>query len=120
MGRLDQRTQLRRSSSIHRTATTCSRGSPRRRRTPFGNVIKYEYESDIGDTPEHDWDQLYLKTIRYADYNEPATDDDPGAAFLVSVKFVYEERPDAFSDHRAGFQIRTRRQLQRHRGPHPR
>jgi Tc toxin complex TcA C-terminal TcB-binding domain/Salmonella virulence plasmid 65kDa B protein len=31
----------------------------------------------------------------------------------VSVVFVYEERPDSFSEHRAGFEIRTRRRCKR-------
>jgi hypothetical protein len=76
---------------------------------PFGNTIQYEYERDSGDTSDHRWDQLYLKRIQYADYSEPSTDGDPVEKFLVSVTFVYEERPDLFSDHRAGFEIRTRR-----------
>ena len=77
---------------------------------PFGNTIRYEYERDAGDTPGHHWDQRYLTRIRYADYTEP--DAQNGAeveAFLVSVSFLYEERPDPFSDHRAGFEVRTRR-----------
>src|SRR5829696_202498 len=76
---------------------------------PFGNTIQYEYERDSGDTSDHHWDQLYLKRIQYADYTEPGTDGNPVDKFLVSVTFVYEERPDPFSDHRAGFEIRTRR-----------
>ena len=35
------------------------------------------------------------------------------SAFLVSVTFVYEERPDPFSDYRAGFEIRTRLRCKR-------
>ena len=76
---------------------------------PFGNTVQYEYERDAGDTADHHWDQLYLKRIQYADYTELGTDGAPVDKFLVSVKFVYEERPDPFSDHRAGFEIRTRR-----------
>ncbi len=75
---------------------------------PFGNTIHYEYESDSGDTPDHLWDRPYLKRIRYANYAEPGTGDDPLDKFLVSITFLYEERPDPFSDHRAGFEIRTR------------
>ena len=37
----------------------------------------------------------------------------PCSSFLVSVTLVYEERPDAFSDHRAGFEIRTRKRCAR-------
>src|SRR4029450_12410289 len=75
----------------------------------FGNTIQYEYERDSGDTPDHYWDQLYLKRIQYADYTELGSDGSPIEKFLVSVTFVYEERPDALSDRRAGFEIRTRR-----------
>lgn len=75
---------------------------------PFGNTIQYEYERDAGDTIDHHWDQLYLKRIQYADYTELGAGGAPVDKFLVSVTFVYEERPDPFSDHRAGFEIRTR------------
>ena len=71
---------------------------------PFGNTIRYDYERDLGDTADHLWDQLYLKRIRYVDYTDPQAGDEK---FLVSVTFNYEERPDPFSDHRAGFEIRT-------------
>ncbi|HEY7448896.1 MAG TPA: SpvB/TcaC N-terminal domain-containing protein, partial [Vicinamibacterales bacterium] len=73
---------------------------------PFGNTIRYDYERDLGDTADHLWDQLYLKRIRYVDYTDPQAGDEK---FLVSVTFNYEERPDPFSDHRAGFEIRTTR-----------
>ncbi|HEU4431884.1 MAG TPA: toxin TcdB middle/N-terminal domain-containing protein, partial [Pyrinomonadaceae bacterium] len=62
----------------------------------FGNVIEYGYVKDDA--------QLYLSEIRYVDYGAPSAPD-----FLVSVRFSYEPRPDEFSDHRAGFAIRTRR-----------
>jgi hypothetical protein len=75
---------------------------------PFGNTIQYEYERDAGDAEDHHWDQLYLKRIRYADYTQQGDDGRTVQGFLVSVRFVYEERPDPFSDHRAGFEIRTR------------
>ena len=71
---------------------------------PFGNIIRYEYERDAGDTSDHLWDQLYLKRIQYVDYKEAGAE-----KFLVSVTFAYEQRPDPFSDHRAGSEIRTRR-----------
>jgi len=76
---------------------------------PFGNAIHYEYERDSGDTSDHHWDQLYLKRIQYADYTDRRDDGTEVEKFLVSVSFVYEERPDPFSDYRAGFEIRTRR-----------
>jgi RHS repeat-associated protein len=74
-------------------------------RDPFGNPLRYEYERDRGETDEHLWDQLYLKRVRYADFMTEAGDQ----KFLVSVTFNYEERPDPFSDYRAGFEIRTAR-----------
>src|SRR5690606_16557606 len=53
--------------------------------------------------PGH-FDQLYLTRIRYADHGEGAD-----RAFLVSVTFEYEDRPDPYSEFRSGFEIRTRR-----------
>jgi RHS repeat-associated protein len=78
---------------------------------PFGNTIEYEYERDAGDTADHHWDQLYLKRIRYADFAQPG--DGGRIDFLASVTFVYDGRPDPFSDHRAGFELRTRRRCTR-------
>jgi RHS repeat-associated protein len=95
-------------------------------RDPFGNRIVYEYERDCDQTPEdppqHRWDQLYLKRIRYVDY----TDEGGQEQFLVSITFEYEELPDRyeddvpdvrriypFSDYRASFEIRTRRRCTR-------
>ena len=72
---------------------------------PFGNRIVYDYSRDSGVNGLHHWDQLYLERIRYVD-----VDDD---RFVVSVRFVYEDRPDSFSDHRAGFEVRTRRRCRR-------
>ena len=79
-----------------------------RTRDPFGNLIEYSYQRDANQTePDashkngiHQWDQLYLAQIRYIDFG---TNSD----FLVSVNFIYEDRPDHFSDYRAGFEIRT-------------
>lgn len=80
----------------------------------FGNKIEYEYLSDSGENGPHRWDQLYLKRIRYADYNDESTSEE---RFLVSVTFDYgdpdEERPDPFSEYRAGFEIRTRKRCRR-------
>lgn len=72
---------------------------------PFGNHILYEYERDTGQLGPHHWDQLYLKHIRYVDHGDGvgATD------YLISVTLLYEDRPDPFSNYRAGFEIRTRR-----------
>jgi RHS repeat-associated protein len=76
----------------------------------FGNRIDYEYERDLGTAGPHCWDQLYLKRIRYADYLEQGE-----TQFLVSVTFVYTDadRPDAFSEYRPGFEVRTRKRCVR-------
>ena len=69
----------------------------------FGNRIDYLYQRDPIHTDDpHRWDQLYLSEIRYVDYGDPAN-----PKFLVRVQFIYGERPDPFSDYRAGFEIRT-------------
>lgn len=70
---------------------------------PFGNTILYEYVRDSSQTEGvHSWDQVYLSRIRYVDYG-----DSNNPSFLASVKFTYANRPDHFSDYRAGFEIRT-------------
>jgi RHS repeat-associated protein len=84
-------------------------------RDPFGNLILYQYLRDRAMSGPHSWDQLSLRQIQYADY----TDAKGAQQFLVSVFFEYGEttpgdpatipdRPDAFSDYRSGFEIRTR------------
>ena len=88
-------------------------------RDPFGNRIVYDYRRDTDRRDGHNGVQTYLKTIRYVDLPGDGTD-----AFLVSVEFLYDDdppphgltpevaiktRPDPFSDHRAGFEIRTSR-----------
>lgn len=76
---------------------------------PFGNRIEYRYERDKSPAGSlRRWDQLYLAEIRYADYGDPAA-----PSFLVTVRFVYEDRPDPFSDHRPGFEVRTTRRCSR-------
>ncbi|MFA5922038.1 MAG: penicillin-insensitive murein endopeptidase [Methylococcaceae bacterium] len=78
----------------------------------FGNHIEYEYERDAGEDGPRHWDQLYLHRIRYANY----TDTQGENQFLVTVLFEYSEpdvRPDPFSEHRSGFEIRTRRRCER-------
>ena len=79
----------------------------------FGNKIICEYGRDLGQANAHNWDQLYLKRIRYIDYTDQST-----TKYLISVTFVYEGndlavRPDPFSDYRAGFEIRTRKRCER-------
>jgi RHS repeat-associated protein len=70
---------------------------------PFLNRIQYKYLRDAAEEGPHHWDQLYLSEIRYVDYG----DDRDNPQFLVKVEFVYEQRPDAFSEYRSGFEIRT-------------
>jgi hypothetical protein len=70
----------------------------------FGNTIQYSYVRDKVNTEGvHKWDQLYLSTIQYVDY----ASDTANPSFLATVQFTYEDRPDHFSDYRAGFEIRT-------------
>jgi hypothetical protein len=72
-------------------------------RDPFGNLIRYDYEADNGDRDGHRWNQPLLSRIRYVDFGDPAD-----GRFLVHVQFAYEgDRPDSFSDHRPGFEVRT-------------
>lgn len=75
---------------------------------PFGNRIDYTYERDAVSSNGRRSDQLYLSQIRYADYGDA---DNP--EFLVTVKFIYENRPNPFSEYRAGFEIRTLRRCTR-------
>jgi RHS repeat-associated protein len=83
-----------------------------RTRDLLGNQIRYEYVPDAGgDDPAdrpHRWDHPLLQRISYADYGDPAA-----PAFLVTVELEYETRPDAFSDYRSGFEIRTTRRCTR-------
>jgi RHS repeat-associated protein len=65
---------------------------------PLGNRIEYGYRRDRAA-----WDQLYLEQIRYVDFEENGE-----RRFLVTVDFVYEDRPDPYSEYRSGFEIRTR------------
>ncbi|WP_152546748.1 SpvB/TcaC N-terminal domain-containing protein [Amycolatopsis orientalis] len=68
----------------------------------LGNVIQYEYLRDQGREPGHQWDQPLIARISYADYGDRAA-----PSFLVQVDFDYEPRPDPFSGHRSGFEVRT-------------
>ncbi|MFK4067209.1 SpvB/TcaC N-terminal domain-containing protein [Streptomyces sp. NPDC029674] len=71
-------------------------------RDALGNLIRYEYLRDKGREPGHAWDQPLLSRIRYADYGDRAA-----PSFLVEVAFAYEQRPDPFSGHRSGFEVRS-------------
>jgi RHS repeat-associated protein len=77
-------------------------------RDSFGNHISYGYVRDLAADGDRHWDQLYLSTIRYADFEENGT-----AKHLVSVELEYEDRPDPISDRRSGFEIRTRKRCKR-------
>jgi hypothetical protein len=69
---------------------------------PFGNRIVFLYERDaVAEEGPHRWDQLRLKTVRYADFGPREA-----PQFLVTVELLYEDRPDSFSAYRAGFEIR--------------
>jgi RHS repeat-associated protein len=65
----------------------------------LGNRISYSYRPDSAGTA-----QRYLSEISYADYGDLASPD-----YLVAVKIVPDsnQRPDPFSDHRPGFELRT-------------
>lgn len=73
-------------------------------RDTFRNRIVYQYGVDAGDDGAHIWQQPILKSIQYVEYEKGGT-----IQFLVAVDFEYEkdERPDPFSDYRAGFEVRT-------------
>ncbi|HKR13470.1 MAG TPA: SpvB/TcaC N-terminal domain-containing protein, partial [Pyrinomonadaceae bacterium] len=73
-------------------------------RDPFGNRIRYQYERDDDAIAG----QVYLSRIEYVDVPGP----DPNR-FLISVDFIYENRPDPFSTHRSGFPVRTTRRCSR-------
>ncbi|HZN08266.1 MAG TPA: SpvB/TcaC N-terminal domain-containing protein, partial [Pyrinomonadaceae bacterium] len=78
-------------------------------RDPFGNRIRYQYEREQEDATD-EAGQLYLRRIEYVDADVPAPDPN---RFLVSIDFIYENRPDPFSTHRAGFEVRTTRRCSR-------
>src|SRR5690554_3283305 len=73
---------------------------------PYGNEIIYGYERDFDSAQSpsdpHKYDQLYLSSIKYAQYIE-----NDEKKYLCEVKFNYEKRPDSFSAYRQGFEMRT-------------
>src|SRR5690554_1311153 len=88
----------------------------------FGNRIVYTHERDTGEAGPHHWNQLYLRQIRYVDFEDAQGTEQ----FLVSVTFEYQDLPERydpgwlarsrlypFSDYRAGFEVRTRRRCKR-------
>lgn len=69
----------------------------------FGNHILYFYEKEsVKENDFHKWDQNYLSEIKYADYEYSGQ-----TKYMVRVLFNYENRADAFSDFKAGIEIRT-------------
>lgn len=68
---------------------------------PLGNTILYHYQKVTLQNDEHNAVQLYLAQIEYMNY------EDEGTKYLCSVQFNYEDRPDPFSEGRAGFEVRT-------------
>ena len=70
---------------------------------PLGNKISYTYQADPAGTA-----QRYLSQISYADYGDPAS-----PQYLVTVKIIPDPnpRPDPFSDHRPGFELRTTQRI---------
>lgn len=73
----------------------------------FGNHILYLYEKEaVTENDYHHWDQNYLKEIKYADYSLTPFGG-IGLAYMVSIRFNYESRTDAFSDFKSGIEIRT-------------
>ena len=70
----------------------------------FGNRIEYLYDIDAGKADGHEWKQPLLAEIRDGDFGDRAA-----PQFLITVTFQYEDRVDAFSDYRAGFEICTSR-----------
>lgn len=72
----------------------------------FGNEMIYEYERELlisqSKAQPHSSDQLYLSSIKYNQYYIGDV-----KKYLCEVCFEYEERPDAFSVYRQGFEIRT-------------
>ncbi|MDP3146533.1 MAG: SpvB/TcaC N-terminal domain-containing protein [Bacteroidota bacterium] len=73
----------------------------------FGNVILYSYDrtlvpSAISGNDPHSYDQIYLASIKYAQYLAGSV-----TKYMCEVKFIYEERPDSFSNYKQGFECRT-------------
>ena len=66
---------------------------------PLGNQISYSYQPDPAGTA-----QRYLSRVSYADYGDPASPALPGHR---QDHPELRARPDPFSDHRPGFELRT-------------
>lgn len=72
----------------------------------FGNAIVYAYTRDLVlNNGGRCYDQIYLSSVRYANY-EDATQA-AGINYMCELRLQYEDRPDAFSTYKQGFEIRT-------------
>lgn len=72
-----------------------------KRTDTHGNVIEYDYIR-----PSEEDRQIYLSEIRYGPGAGPWT-------HYYAVKVFYEERPDARTDYRSGFKVRTTKRVTR-------
>ena len=79
---------------------------------PLGNRISYAYRPDDAGTA-----QRYLSEISYGDYGDKAS-----PQYLITVKIILDPvpRPDPFSDHRPGFELRTTQRAAADRNLDPR
>ncbi len=81
------------------TGTKIYRWALERQTDTRGNVIEYRYIR-----PSNEDRQIYLSEIRYGPGEGPW-------GHYYSVEFVYEDRPDPFTDYRSGFRVRTTKRL---------
>jgi len=70
---------------------------------PFGNTIKYTYINKKDTCNRDQVEETYLDKIEYINLD--------ANKFLVYVKFNYEERTDAFSGFKSGFELRTSKRV---------
>ncbi|WP_375419223.1 SpvB/TcaC N-terminal domain-containing protein [uncultured Hymenobacter sp.] len=82
---------------------------------PFGNEIIYRYHRETVTAGPHQYEQTYLRDIRYGDYRAPnGRGGEPPQRYLLSVEFTYSAtRPDPFSTYESGFERRTTRRCVR-------
>ena len=103
-GRCRRRTGgTRRSSPTRRGRAGSSPGGSPRRPTRSATWSATRYARDGGDEPGHRWDQPMLGRDRLRRLRRPGRPVVPGQRSSSSTS----QRPDPFSDHRAGFEVRT-------------
>jgi len=68
----------------------------------FGNHIIYVYDRELVTAGIHEYDQLYLAQIKYGNYVSSSV-----TKYLVRIQFNYQNRNDAFSEYKQGFEVRT-------------